>query len=262
MEEDFSIYNGEGTTLRKAQLRMLDILIEVDKICRKHNIPYWLDGGTLLGAVRHGGFIPWDDDLDIAVLKEDYIKLRKIFFLELPSNMIFQDWKTEKKSSFKIGKVRDKKSCFKDPLANVNIQDQGIYIDIASMERVAFFCLKKFVDYFYGRFYRRLHGFGSNKLEYVIAFVLYPIALSMTLFAKFLALFFGKNKLSHPFGGYNIVYEKYKSDVFPLSKMNFEKNEFFVPGNYHSYLKLQYGDYMKIPPVEKRQIHAEKIELY
>ena len=58
--EDYSKYNGEGTQLRKAQLCMLNILVEIDKICRKHNIPYWLDSGTLLGAVRHGGFIPWD----------------------------------------------------------------------------------------------------------------------------------------------------------------------------------------------------------
>ena len=69
MEEDFSKYNGEGTMLRKAQLRMLDILVEVDKVCKRHNIPYWVDYGTLLGAVRHGGFIPWDDDLDISMME-------------------------------------------------------------------------------------------------------------------------------------------------------------------------------------------------
>ena len=82
--EDFSKYNGEGTMLRKAQLRMLDILIAVDKICRKHNIPYWLDYGTLLGAVRHGGFIPWDDDLDISMMKEDYDRFLTIASKELP----------------------------------------------------------------------------------------------------------------------------------------------------------------------------------
>ena len=73
--EDFTKYNGDGTPLRKAQLCMLNILIEIDRICRKHDIPYWLDSGTLLGAVRHGGFIPWDDDFDVWMTRENIDKL-------------------------------------------------------------------------------------------------------------------------------------------------------------------------------------------
>ena len=69
--EDLSHYNPEGSTLRRAQLRMLEILKVVDDICTKHDIQYTLDGGTLIGAVRHGGFIPWDDDIDINVTRED-----------------------------------------------------------------------------------------------------------------------------------------------------------------------------------------------
>ena len=72
-------YNPEGSILRKQQLRMLDILLHIDKICNEHNIPYWLSSGTLLGAVRHGGFIPWDDDVDIEMLREDYLRFEKIF---------------------------------------------------------------------------------------------------------------------------------------------------------------------------------------
>ena len=108
MEEDLSKYNPEGSTLRKAQLRMLEMLIEIDKICRKHTIPYWIEFGTLLGAVRHKGFIPWDDDADICVMEKDYKYLREILIRELPSKYAFQDTTTDKYAFFTYGRVRDK----------------------------------------------------------------------------------------------------------------------------------------------------------
>ena len=68
-------YNPNGSTLRKQQLRMLEMLQYIDSVCKKHNIRYWLCSGTLLGAVRHGGFIPWDDDVDIEMLSCSAISL-------------------------------------------------------------------------------------------------------------------------------------------------------------------------------------------
>ena len=61
-------FSPEGSMLRKQQLRMLEILLYIDKVCKEHGIRYWLSSGTLLGAVRHGGFIPWDDDLDVEMM--------------------------------------------------------------------------------------------------------------------------------------------------------------------------------------------------
>ena len=75
-------YNPEGSQLRKAQLRMLELLVFIDEVCRKNDIPYWLDSGTLLGAMRHGGFIPWDDDADICILRSDAERLEKIMMTE------------------------------------------------------------------------------------------------------------------------------------------------------------------------------------
>ena len=72
--------------LRTCQLKQLAILEEVDRICRKHKINYWLDGGTLLGAVRHGGFIPWDDDIDLGMLLPDLQRFIKIAPGELLAN--------------------------------------------------------------------------------------------------------------------------------------------------------------------------------
>ena len=73
--EDLSYFNPEGSILRKHQMKMVDILCVIDKICKKHKINYWLSSGTLLGAVRHQGFIPWDDDLDIAMPIDDFEQL-------------------------------------------------------------------------------------------------------------------------------------------------------------------------------------------
>ena len=72
------IYNPEGSTLRKDQLEMLEVLKAFSEICNENGIQWWLCSGTLLGAARHGGFIPWDDDIDVSMLKKDYRKLLKI----------------------------------------------------------------------------------------------------------------------------------------------------------------------------------------
>ena len=86
--EDFSKYNGEGTPLRKAQLKILEVLLEFDRVCKKNGLIYWIDFGSLLGAVRHGGFIPWDDDIDLSMPPEDYRRFKEIAPSELGDDFI------------------------------------------------------------------------------------------------------------------------------------------------------------------------------
>ncbi len=96
----------ESEILREAQLIMLDMLIEFDVICKKHQLRYWLDSGTLLGAVRHQGFIPWDDDIDISMPIEDYHRFLAVAPAELSSNVFLQNRNTDCEFKFDYTKLR------------------------------------------------------------------------------------------------------------------------------------------------------------
>src|SRR5215212_9809635 len=147
--EDLSHYNPEGSDLRRAQMRMLEMLDVFDGICRKHSINYWLDWGTLLGARRHGGFIPWDDDLDVAVLRNDLKKLLSILKDELPSNLKLQHKKTDENYWFHWAKIRDTKSRYYEKGTECyNFHDKGLFIDIFSLEPVPSIRFKKVIDKF------------------------------------------------------------------------------------------------------------------
>lgn len=125
---------NEDKNIAAAQKVMLDILIEVHKICVKHNITYWLEAGTLLGAVRHKGFIPWDDDIDISMPREDYEKFLEIAQRELPSDLFLQTNKTDPEYSREITKVRKLNTLLIETgeTGNENYC-HGIFIDIFHM---------------------------------------------------------------------------------------------------------------------------------
>ena len=262
MQEDFSKYNGEGTILRRAQLRMLDILVEVDKICRKHNITYWLDGGTCLGAVRHKGFIPWDDDIDISIMRKDYKRLRRILKEELPDNLVFQDETTDKKYPSKMIKVRDRYSYFEEKEIKTQLKEQGIFIDIFLIER-GNVNVKSFVDFFYGRAFRRLSGHSGNKLEYLIALLMWPFACLLVFLARSFKFLVSGDHLIYGYGIPTLrKYQLHASDFFPTKPMIFEGREFMSPANPDAYLTRLYGNYMQIPPEDKRAVHAAEIRFF
>ena len=97
----------ENTELRALQLDEVTVLDELDRICKKHGLRYYLTAGTLLGAVRHGGFIPWDDDIDVAMPREDYDRLYRICKTELRDGFFFQCEKTERLHTFFFAKIRN-----------------------------------------------------------------------------------------------------------------------------------------------------------
>lgn len=262
MDNDLSKYNPEGSELRRLQLTMLDILITVTDIADRHNIPYWLSGGTLLGAARHGGFIPWDDDIDIELLRHDYKKLLKVLKKELPSDLYLQ---TPKDRGYRLlfSKVRDKHSTVYEEDDDLNhFEEKGIYIDIFPEER-SYKPLKSFVDFFYGRAYRRIKRgkpFQSFSFfyEYFISIFLYPIGFLLMWIARCICAITKPNNILHSYGIGNTTNHN-ASYIFPLGKIEFEGRTFSAPGNADSYLTKQYGDYMQIPPADKRATHFMKV---
>ena len=264
--EDFSRYNGEGTVLRKAQIRMFEMMVEVDKILRAHHIDYWLEGGTLLGAIRHRGFIPWDDDVDITVRKEDFPQVRQLLINELPEQFTFQDTELDNNEWSGIARVRDKKSYCQMPLFS-RYKEQGIWVDIFQVEHMYSMKLTLFIDFFYARAFREIHHFGDvayknpirRYVVKVIAYLLYPLCLLMVCIARLLSK-------RNPVGLLNYTFPvkhprpKYLEDIYPLIEVEFEGHKFLAPHNYDHYLRLLYGDYMQIPPEDQRISHLGKGE--
>ena len=241
-------YNPEGSLLRRGQMRMLDILKAVDKICRAHGIPYWLSSGTLLGAVRHGGFIPWDDDLDIEVLREDYHRLLPILRNELPDQFFVHDKESDRDYPHLYAKVRDKKSCIKEDYI-FKMKYEGCFIDIFPVERSPYFIFR-----IANRLYVNLCHHNVYKLRWLYNFnralltrLVFPILRGIV------AIFFSRCEYRHALG---LVFrdERDEADLFPLVEIPFEDGVFLAPRNSHNYLTKKYGNYMQLP--EEITVHG------
>lgn len=256
---DLSSYNPEGSLLRNTQKRMLHILMEVDTICRRHKIDYYLEGGSLLGAVRHGGFIPWDDDLDITIMAKDYKALRTYLIKELPDDCVFQDVSTEPNYPLLFGKVRDKNSYFEEDYSD-KVKEKGIFIDIFPKEHILSFRWKKCLDYLYGHCFRSFHGYYGAKDKFK-SVLIYPFALLLLWGTRFLTLFIPTHKIGNIYGqwSYSVLYDY---DLFPSQEIIFEGINTRGPANPDAVLKSYFGDYMQIPPENKRPQHAGRIEIY
>jgi len=147
-KEQFSIvesdYSNDLTyedieNLKKGQEKMTNMLKEMDTICRKHNIQYWMMGGTLLGAVRHKGWIPYDGDIDIGIMDEDFEKFKSVMEDELPSHLWFQHKENDevfKKNSWweSVCKIRDLNSCYIE--ATEKHGHNGIQIDVFQFYKI------------------------------------------------------------------------------------------------------------------------------
>ena len=264
---EFNPYNPEGSTLRRAQLRMLDILVEVDRICRERGIAYWMDAGTLLGAVRHGGFIPWDDDLDICINKKDYKRFKQAMLEELPERFAYQDWTTDSHHFEMSPRIRDRYSLFDLPCERKQ-KYRGLFLDVVLLERIPSMKVQHLVYLLYGRVTRTMHNYGetmySSRFRRIwtkaAAYLLWPFVWAFTGIFRLYANLTHSDLIGRYYVGFRNP--RYLSHVFPLTELDFEGNRFYAPGNFDGYLRSLFGDYMKLPPEDQRNGHNVKIEVF
>ena len=247
-------YNPEGSQLREHQLNLLRLLVEFDRLCGENGITWWLDSGTLIGAVRHGGFIPWDDDLDVCVLRKDLPRIRKILRECTPDPYAYKDMCTSGYPRLWPRFVDGSCRIIRRDTVTGQPKEDELWIDILPL-RPGSQKLKKLVDPLYGRCYRRIIGaIHDGPVKKALAYLLWPLAM---LGAGIVALggrLFHRSTLMHDFGVPFYSVRK-PQDIFPLQKLSFEGRLFPVPADPDKYLRRIYGDYMQLPPEEKRVNH-------
>jgi lipopolysaccharide cholinephosphotransferase len=241
---------------------MLEILDVFVYLCEKYKIDYWLYAGTVLGARRHKGFIPWDDDLDVIILRKDHEKLMRVLKNELPDNLKLQSRKTDKNYKLFYDKIRDVNSVYYES-GKDKYKYNGVFIDIFSIEQMPSLFLKKTIDSIVNSSSSFKGDFKTlKKLKYFIMILLIPIANIVIAISRFFFDKRGKGIYQYAFGirDYNFANITY---FYPIRKIEFEGKKYNVPGDMDRYLANHFGhNYMSIPANDKRRTHAQKIEIF
>ncbi|SFV71885.1 Lipopolysaccharide cholinephosphotransferase LicD1 [hydrothermal vent metagenome] len=251
----------EPQKLREAQLIMLEMLVEFDAICTKHELIYWLDSGTLLGAVRHQGFIPWDDDIDLSMPLEDYQRFQSLAQNTLSSHIFFQNLQSDSQVPIDYMKLRSNKASiveFHEKGKEVSYH-QGVFVDIFPMLEVP---NTIFMKNYYTSTLKLIRFFSEKNLHIQRSIPSRPLRKFLS---KTLRCFHSASKEKNSrviYGGEmpDVASWFDKNEIYPLKKLSFEGLEFPVPQNPDHYLNATYSfDYRQIPPPEMRVIHADEV---
>ena len=277
----FAEYKLDANTLQKLQNTLLEILVDVKKVCDKHNIDYMLSGGTLLGAIRHNGFIPWDDDIDIMMCRTEYERFVPLFRNTFSDKyMLVEPLETEYYVS-KAPKIFLKNSEYIE-IANAGIPEYGmVFLDLFIIENMAPVGIQrqivsKIYDFAYKASslcvdYKFPSPIIENKAEtnYEIRKYysfrkrfgwLFTLFGGMTFYLRIIEKIARKYNHTGWLGVPSAI--SYNREIFEESVfLEVCEHEFCgynmkIPKHYDLYLQNLYGDYMKIPPVEKREMHV------
>lgn len=272
MEKD-KIYRELSTDeIKKIEL---EILLEFDEFCKNNDLQFYLCGGTMLGAARHKGFIPWDDDIDICMLRKDYDRLIQVYNKnrrKFPKNLKLICYENNDFDAPYI-KVLNKNTLIEEN--NFNKKDgNSLWIDILPVDGLP--SDKRKVEKIYRKtaFWRRIWqlsivkiGYGKNKFKIIIKpfFSLLAKIIGQKRCAKRIIKIAKKNEVESSdyvgivtWGLYGPGERMKKSEYLKSVNVKFEGYDFFAMSCWDSYLKNLYGNYMEIPPENKRITHKMK----
>ncbi len=256
--------------LRQMQLIQLECLVELDRICRKHTIKYSLDGGTLLGAVRHNGFIPWDDDIDVIMERKEYERFFVICQTELDTKRFFlQEHRTDVYYRVGFPRIKRNGTTYVRAGQERSKQHQGVQIDVFVLDHMpdgyAARRIHRMLTYFFrkilwSRTGKKVSDSAAQRMIYTLL-DLFPAGLAFwgfDILAKYcnrqpaeLVRHYAMTYPAPEVNGYGIPADLLND----FTELEFEGYRFQAVAQYDRYLTLLYGNYMDLPPEEKRKPH-------
>lgn len=255
----------DSITLRKLQLTELEILVKVDEFCKKHNIKYSLYAGTALGAIRHGGFIPWDDDIDIYMERNEYNRFLDLWEKEQIDGFTLEGTNKPDYTLLNHSKIRKNGTILASNEEMKRDTHHGIWLDIFPMDKVPLEKKKRKSFIFKAKLrmvYTRGFPFtkGSAFLKLVSKILLIPSRKTQLKIRNKLEkqIIDGYKDLDSGYEYMSLAASENFNMFFPshcveeLSTITFEGKEFPVSKNLDEFLTLMYGDYMQLPKEEDR----------
>ncbi|MBR3022163.1 MAG: LicD family protein [Bacteroidaceae bacterium] len=256
-------YNPEGSVRWEVQQRLLETLVAFDEVCRAEGLTYFLDYGTLLGAFRHGGFIPWDDDVDVSMPSADFKKFQQVAPEKLDDRFFLQTKKSDKAARMGHGlmKVRRNGTLSINRASDFHVTfHRGISIDIfesvptPAVRRPFFRWMNRRIGKSFGFFaYPKPISLGNIvrffwfPVEYVLMKGIWKLACTMR----------PKDREAGTMERNDTKYPTLTTDLYPTGELTFEGHTFSVPHNVEARLTSIYGkNYMTLPPEDKRKMHA------
>lgn len=262
---------SQSYDLKKLQNCILYIAKEIDRICKENSIEYSISAGTMLGAVRHNGFIPWDDDLDLLMTRSNYDKFKKVCENELGNEFEMIDWKNDNYYSNAFMKIMLKDTLTVQPGFENAKYKQGIFVDVFPVDNIPDSKIKQFIQNLFtraclimlqckdGAVRKRLNGVFDGAEFWLLRKLSYMLTHKklVDLCEKEMTRYNGKSCSKA-----SMISFSYKKYAFPVNYYTgciyavFEDCKFMMLSEYKEILRQVYGDYMILPPENERESHS------